>query len=79
MQLSVDEQIKLETEINKRLSKFLHHNKTSEKQQKIADIPIDSDLIGDLGMDKIIKIALKTTKPGSKVKPLDKILLFLQD
>lgn len=36
-------------------------------------------MIGDLPMDKIIKIAIKTTKPGSKVKPIDKILMFLKD
>ena len=29
-------------------------------------------------MEQIVKIAVKTSKPGSKVKPIDKILMFLK-
>lgn len=58
----------------------MRHNSTqTDKQQKLDDIHVDADVIGDLPMDKIIQIAVKTTKPGSKVKPIDKILLFLKD
>jgi hypothetical protein len=78
--MALSEHMQLKAEINKSLSKYFRHNKTSSnKLSKIDDIPIDSDLIGDMSMDKILKIAAKTTKAGSKVKPLEKVLMFLRE
>ena len=64
--------MQLEAELTKSLSKYLHHNKTSDNgpPPKIEDIHIDAEVIGDMSMESVIKIALKASKPNSKVNRL---------
>jgi hypothetical protein len=66
--------------LSKRLSKYLHHNKSLEENKipKVEDINVDSEVLGDMSMETIVKLAVKATKPGSALKPIDRIVMFLQ-
>jgi len=60
----------------------LHNRKSSSKEGKPASIDqlkISPDALENLSMDDVVKIAEKTSVGSkSKLKPMDKVVLFLQ-
>lgn len=65
--------------MSRRLSKYLKH-KTDDKDKevpKVEDIHIDADVLSDMSMEQVIKIAFKATKPGSTITPIDRMVTFL--
>ena len=45
----------------------------------LNDIKVDSEVLGNLTLDQVYKIAQKASKPGDKVTPLDRVVKFLNN